>query len=204
MSCPVPMGRTGRNTAISQARYPRRLVCFMGVANTRVALPARALHSRSAAFHIVDGNACHCLNVNGWALNSAVECHPHTVEVVGSNPTAPTITSLRCDGATPLTRISCGLRLGPVRGRDSSRSPHRERGRLAAGSVARRLFFDHILDLNLCPERGAHESCAGRDKRLMRALPTPAISKQTNQFRVSRYHDSLILLRLSGAGQWLP
>src|SRR5258708_37344348 len=26
-----------------------------------------------------------------WALNSAVECHPHTVEVVGSNPTAPTI-----------------------------------------------------------------------------------------------------------------
>ncbi len=24
------------------------------------------------------------------ALNSAVECHLHTVEVVGSNPTAPT------------------------------------------------------------------------------------------------------------------
>ena len=30
-----------------------------------------------------------------WALNSAVECHPHTVEVVGSNPTAPTIFNLR-------------------------------------------------------------------------------------------------------------
>jgi hypothetical protein len=30
-----------------------------------------------------------------WALNSAVECHPHTVEVVGSNPTAPTITYQR-------------------------------------------------------------------------------------------------------------
>src|SRR5882762_11769103 len=28
-----------------------------------------------------------------WALNSAVECHPLTVEVVGSNPTAPTIFS---------------------------------------------------------------------------------------------------------------
>src|ERR1700704_2421730 len=28
-----------------------------------------------------------------WALNSAVECHPHTVEVIGSNPTAPTIFS---------------------------------------------------------------------------------------------------------------
>ena len=31
------------------------------------------------------------LNSRAWALNSAVECHPHTVEVVGSNPTAPTI-----------------------------------------------------------------------------------------------------------------
>jgi hypothetical protein len=30
---------------------------------------------------------------NQWALNSAVECHPHTVEVVGSNPTAPTTRS---------------------------------------------------------------------------------------------------------------
>ena len=28
-----------------------------------------------------------------WALNSAVECHPHTVEVIGSNPIAPTISS---------------------------------------------------------------------------------------------------------------
>src|SRR5205807_2147244 len=28
-----------------------------------------------------------------WALNSAVECHLHTVEVIGSNPIAPTIAS---------------------------------------------------------------------------------------------------------------
>jgi hypothetical protein len=28
------------------------------------------------------------------ALNSAVECHPHTVEVIGSNPIAPTIFSM--------------------------------------------------------------------------------------------------------------
>ena len=28
---------------------------------------------------------------DSWALNSAVECHPHTVEVTGSNPVAPTI-----------------------------------------------------------------------------------------------------------------
>jgi hypothetical protein len=46
----------------------------------------------------VDGNGCHCLNIKQWALNSAVECHPHTVEVVGSNPTAPTIHPCGCDG----------------------------------------------------------------------------------------------------------
>ena len=40
--------------------------------------------------HAVDGNLCNCLNRNSWALNSAVECHLHTVEVIGSNPIAPT------------------------------------------------------------------------------------------------------------------
>jgi hypothetical protein len=30
------------------------------------------------------------------ALNSAVECHPHTVEVIGSNPIAPTIFYSEC------------------------------------------------------------------------------------------------------------
>jgi hypothetical protein len=39
----------------------------------------------------VDGVGANCLNRKRWAHNSAVECHPHTVEVVGSNPTAPTI-----------------------------------------------------------------------------------------------------------------
>ncbi len=39
----------------------------------------------------VDGVGCNCLNGKGRALNSAVECHPHTVEVTGSNPVAPTI-----------------------------------------------------------------------------------------------------------------
>src|SRR5438067_13707596 len=32
-------------------------------------------------------------NPEFWALNSAVECHLHTVEVIGSNPIAPTIFS---------------------------------------------------------------------------------------------------------------
>ena len=31
------------------------------------------------------------VTANSWALNSAVECHLHTVEVTGSNPVAPTI-----------------------------------------------------------------------------------------------------------------
>src|ERR1700678_4195549 len=44
--------------------------------------------------HAVDGNRRNWLNRKRWALNSAVECHPHTVEVVGSNPTAPTILQL--------------------------------------------------------------------------------------------------------------
>ena len=33
------------------------------------------------------------LTASKWALNSAVECHLHTVEVIGSNPIAPTILS---------------------------------------------------------------------------------------------------------------
>ena len=41
--------------------------------------------------HGVDNTACILLNRKGWALNSAVECHLHTVEVIGSNPIAPTI-----------------------------------------------------------------------------------------------------------------
>ena len=28
--------------------------------------------------------------LNLWAVNSGVECHPHTVEVAGSNPAPPT------------------------------------------------------------------------------------------------------------------
>ena len=31
-----------------------------------------------------------CRHCSSWALNSAVECHLHTVEVIGSNPIAPT------------------------------------------------------------------------------------------------------------------
>jgi hypothetical protein len=39
------------------------------------------------------GNSCIMMNLphQRRALNSAVECHLHTVEVIGSNPIAPTI-----------------------------------------------------------------------------------------------------------------
>ena len=45
---------------------------------------------------IVDGERVYNdeLTAASWALNSAVECHPHTVEVIGSNPIAPTILRL--------------------------------------------------------------------------------------------------------------
>src|ERR1039458_1715903 len=36
-----------------------------------------------------------------WALNSAVECHLHTVEVTGLNPVAPTIYSKGLRGSSP-------------------------------------------------------------------------------------------------------
>ena len=55
--------------------------------------PHRNVDSVPKPSHAVDGNLRRCLNGNSWALNSAVECHLHTVEVTGSNPVAPTITS---------------------------------------------------------------------------------------------------------------
>ena len=44
------------------------------------------------------------LTARKWALNSAVECHLHTVEVIGSNPIAPTINQLT---SLDLPRASC-------------------------------------------------------------------------------------------------
>jgi hypothetical protein len=45
------------------------------------------------------------------ALNSAVECHLHTVEVVGSNPTAPTnrINKLGSAPAGRCAQRTCGM-----------------------------------------------------------------------------------------------
>jgi hypothetical protein len=40
-------------------------------------------------------------NLPQRALNSAVECHPHTVEVIGSNPIAPTIFFPPCARCRP-------------------------------------------------------------------------------------------------------
>jgi hypothetical protein len=62
----------------------------------------------------VDGNACNCLNGKGWALNSAVECHLHTVEVVGSNPTAPTILNLPMIQVFGTCRLFCSPIFSPM------------------------------------------------------------------------------------------
>ena len=53
--------------------------------------PACEMASVAGRCHAVDGRGGNCLNVKRRAHNSAVECHLHTVEVVGSNPAVPTI-----------------------------------------------------------------------------------------------------------------
>jgi hypothetical protein len=52
-----------------------------------------------------------------WALNSAVECHLHTVEVIGSNPIAPTmnhptVVSLAEHWLNRVGRSGCGAPRG--------------------------------------------------------------------------------------------
>ena len=63
-----------------------------------------------------------------WALNSAVECHLHTVEVAGSNPAAPTIESITYAHSMPTCDISkhpCQSKplLTALRGVSHTRSP---------------------------------------------------------------------------------
>src|SRR5690348_17090463 len=60
------------------------------VRETESAIQCRAGDSVPIRSHAIDGYGCNCLNRKSWALNSAVECHLHTVEVIGSNPIAPT------------------------------------------------------------------------------------------------------------------
>jgi len=85
------------NSSITLGRYVQTIGCR----------PARSTIAHrgfgSQASHAVDGNDWDCLNRKQWALNSAVECHPHTVEVVGSNPTAPTISFLGLAGESTLS-----------------------------------------------------------------------------------------------------
>ena len=75
------------------------------------AIAHRAVNSVPIRSRAVDGNGCNCLNIKQWALNSAVECHPHTVEVVGSNPTAPTTRSNRLPALLHSLRDSRGTAL---------------------------------------------------------------------------------------------
>ena len=36
--------------------------------------------------------------IKSWAINSAVECYPHMVEVTGSNPVSPKYPDRSCRG----------------------------------------------------------------------------------------------------------
>src|ERR1041384_4500708 len=56
------------------------------------------------ALGAVDEYGGNCKNQKRRALNSAVECHLHTVEVIGSNPIAPTnpLKSKQVAGRSPL------------------------------------------------------------------------------------------------------
>ena len=40
-----------------------------------------------------------------WAVNSGVECHPHTVEVTGSNPVPPTTDDLNGSQAVDFFKL---------------------------------------------------------------------------------------------------
>src|SRR5215471_10944740 len=53
-------------------------------------LSIRKRKSLKNAITLVSGLVCYNRSTALWALNSAVECHLHTVEVIGSNPIAPT------------------------------------------------------------------------------------------------------------------
>jgi hypothetical protein len=62
----------------------------------------------SAVGRVSEASAC----CRPWAHNSAVECHLHTVEVVGSNPAVPTIFKLsRNRHLQAPSRISAEMRV---------------------------------------------------------------------------------------------
>src|SRR5205807_7559222 len=78
-----------------------------------------------------------------WALNSAVECHLHTVEVIGSNPIAPTIFPLRF----LVTRSLTALGISPAGSRPQNGSSSYSAHQLPQGFVFR------IREFSFAPSR---------------------------------------------------
>ena len=78
-----------------------------------------------------------------WALNSAVECHLHTVEVIGSNPIAPTIFPLRF----LVTRSLTTLGISPAGSRPQNGSSSYSAHQLPQGFVFR------IREFSFAPSR---------------------------------------------------
>ena len=62
-------------------------------------------NAKLSASGAVDEYGCNCKNQKRRALNSAVECHLHTVEVIGSNPIAPTTPEMP-EGISTIVEIS--------------------------------------------------------------------------------------------------
>ncbi len=89
------------------------------------------------------------------AHNSAVECHPHTVEVVGSNPTAPTILS---NDIAWLRRDAAGR--GKNRAAGEFVSPHSSKGGARATQSTCPL-------VHRATRRGTYIAWAGCDQRVV-------------------------------------
>src|SRR5438876_12365788 len=103
-------------------------------------------------------------NPEFWALNSAVECHLHTVEVIGSNPIAPTIFPLRF----LVTRSLTALGISPAGSRPQNGSSSYSAHQLPQGFVFRIREFSFApsrrCELDV-PAEGCPKCCVHRGSR---------------------------------------
>src|SRR3989441_2316383 len=99
-----------------------------------------------------------------WALNSAVECHLHTVEVIGSNPIAPTISPLRF----LVTRSRTALGISSAGSRPQNGSSSYSAHQLPQGFVFRNREFSFApsrrCELDV-PAEGCPKCCVHRGSR---------------------------------------
>lgn len=91
------------------------------------------------------------------ALNSAVECHLHTVEVAGSNPAAPTkINKLQLNPEKPILRMKA----------------HGKLPRAVLGQVLPPATFGCFLSVAFLLRDGEHAACPGILEHPQRSIGT--------------------------------